>query len=131
MQLHGQCLCGHVRYTIEGPPLRVHYCHCGMCRRATGGPFAVLAWLKRDHLRWTSHVPAIRRSSPIAERGFCGECGTPLLLSYDGRDDIALTVGSLDDAARWAPTSHYGIEGRLPWADCGGGMPEAETKETF
>jgi hypothetical protein len=131
MQLHGQCLCGHVRYTVEGPPLRVHYCHCGMCRRATGGPFAVLAWVKRGHLRWTAQAPALRRSSPIAERGFCSHCGTPLLLSYDGRDDIALTVGSLDDPAHWAPTSHYGVEGRLPWADCGKGKPEAETREAF
>jgi hypothetical protein len=84
-------------------------------------PFAVLAWVARESLRWTSHGPAIRRSSPIAERGFCPECGTPLFLSYDGRDDIALTVGTLDDAACWAPTSHYGIESRLPWTDCGPG----------
>jgi hypothetical protein len=131
MKLHGQCLCGQVRYEMKGPPLRVHYCHCGMCRRATGGPFAVLAWVKRHDLRWTAQPPALRRSSPIAERGFCPECGTPLLLSYDGRGDIALTIGSLDDPASWAPASHYGVEGRLPWADCGKDLPEAETKERF
>jgi hypothetical protein len=131
MLFHGHCLCGYVRYDIIGPPLRVHYCHCEMCRRATGGPFAVLAWVARESLRWTSHGPAIRRSSPIAERGFCPECGTPLFLSYDGRDDIALTVGTLDDAACWAPTSHYGIESRLPWTDCGQGMRAVKTKESF
>jgi hypothetical protein len=131
MQLRGQCLCGHVRYEVDGPPLRVHYCHCGMCRRATGGPFAVLVWVRRDNVRWTPQPPAVRRSSPVAERGFCPECGTPLLLSYDGRGDIALTIGSLDSAASWAPGSHYGVEGRLPWADCGNGLPEASTKEKF
>src|SRR5215470_2435013 len=93
MLFRGHCLCGYVRYDITGPPLRVHYCHCEMCRRATGAPFAVLAWVTRKSLRWTSHGPAIRRSSPIAQRGFCPECGTPLLLSYDGREDIALTLG--------------------------------------
>jgi hypothetical protein len=102
-----------------------------MCRRATGGPFAVLAWIDRHNLRWITLPPALRRSSPIAERGFCPECGTPLLLSYDGRSDIALTVGSLDDAASWAPASNYGVEGRLPWVDCGKGLPEADTKERF
>lgn len=131
MQLRGQCLCGQVRYTIAGRPLRVHYCHCGMCRRATGSPFAVLAWVKRDDVRWSPQPPAIRRSSPIAERGFCPQCGTPLLLRYDNRDEVALTVGSLDDPAGWAPTSHYGIEGRLPWVDCGSGLRGSETKETF
>ena len=102
-----------------------------MCRRATGGPFAVLAWFRRTNLLWTTHPPAMRRSSPIAERGFCPECGTPLLLSYDGRGDIALTVGSLEEPASWAPVSHYSVEGRLPWADCGKGLPEADTKERF
>lgn len=131
MQLGGQCLCGDVRYVIEGPPLRVHYCHCSMCRRATGGPFAVLAWVKRDALQWISHAPAIRRSSPVGERGVCAQCGTPILLRYDNRDDVALTVGSLDDPVNWAPVSHYGVESRLSWAKCGTDLPEAETKERF
>jgi hypothetical protein len=88
-------------------------------------------WVNRHDLRWTAQPPTFRRSSPIAERGFCAECGTPLLLSYDGRGDIALMIGSLDDAAPWAPASHYGVEGRLPWADCGKDLPEANTKQRF
>jgi hypothetical protein len=102
-----------------------------MCRRTTGGPFAVLAWVNRSDLSWTSRRPISRRSSPIAQRGFCPECGTPLFLSYDGRDSIAIMIGTLDDPALWAPVSHYGVEARLPWADCGQGLPEATTKEFF
>jgi hypothetical protein len=101
------------------------------CAGATGSPFAVLAWVGRDDVRWIAQAPAIRRSSPLAERGFCRQCGTPLLLRYDNRDEVALTVGSLDDAAAWAPTSHCGIEGRLPRADCGSGLRGSGTKETF
>lgn len=43
-------------------------------------------------------------------------CGTPLYLAYDGRDDFALAVGSLDTPEGVTPTHHYGAEGRLPWA---------------
>lgn len=52
-----------------------------------------------------------------------------LLLSYDGRNDIAITVGSLDEPALWVPASHYGVESRLVWADSGPGLPESPTRE--
>ena len=91
----GGCLCGRVRYRMAGTP-RVHYCHCDMCRRATGSAFAVLAWTKFDRLFWTSGRPEYRRSSPLAERGFCPKCGSPLTLIYDANSrEIALHVGTL------------------------------------
>jgi hypothetical protein len=130
MELTGGCLCGSVRYTAEGPP-RVHYCHCNMCRKATGSAFAVLAWVAAKNLRW--HGTATRRerrSSPIAARSFCPRCGTPLTLAYDDRPErLALHAGTLDEPERFAPASHYGVEGRLAWVDCGTGLPEKATAE--
>ncbi|WP_441338882.1 GFA family protein [Mesorhizobium montanum] len=35
---YGGCLCGSIRYRLTVEP-RVHYCHCDMCRRATGSAF--------------------------------------------------------------------------------------------
>jgi hypothetical protein len=102
-----------------------------MCRRATGGPFAVLVWWQADAVQWTGAYPHVRRSSPIAERGFCGACGTPLLLRYDGEDRLALTLGSFDDPAPLRPTHHYGIEGRIDWVDCGAGLPGKATEQRF
>lgn len=126
----GGCLCGRTRYEASGG-LRVHYCHCGMCRRATGSAFAVLVWLDRSARRWSGARPAFYRSSPIATRGFCPACSTPLTLAYDGGDEIALHAGSLDDPSAVAPAYHYGVEGRLPCADCGQGLPERATKERW
>jgi len=44
-----------------------------------------------------------------------------LLLFYDGDlgKNLSLAVGSLDDQSGVKPDHHYGIESRLPWADCG------------
>jgi hypothetical protein len=128
----GGCLCGSVRYEAEDPP-RVHYCHCGMCRRATGSAFAVLAWVATASLRWTGGaLPHERRSSPIARRSFCPHCGTPLTLIYDERPErTALHGGTLDRIGEFAPQSHYGVEGRLAWTDCGSGLPEKPTAERW
>jgi len=44
-----------------------------------------------------------------------------LLLFYDADlgKSLSLAVGSLDDPSGVKPDDHYGIESRLPWADCG------------
>ncbi|WP_352637308.1 hypothetical protein [Mesorhizobium sp. M0674] len=36
-------------------------------------------------LSWNSGTPTYRRSSPIAQRGFCPECGSPLSLATTRR----------------------------------------------
>jgi hypothetical protein len=88
-----------------------------MCRRWTGAAFATLVWFGRSEIIWQGMAATPFRSSPIAMRSHCALCGTALALTYDGRDDIALAAGSLDDPARVTPTHNYGVEGKLPWPD--------------
>ncbi|WP_407866446.1 GFA family protein [Phyllobacterium phragmitis] len=127
----GGCLCGKRRYRFARPPSTSGYCHCSMCRRATGGPFAVLVRVDEDDLEWLSEPPATFRSSPIAKRGFCPDCGTPLFLRYDDDDRIRLTAGSLDHPERITPSYNYGIESRLPWVCYDDDLPGQPTQERF
>jgi len=99
-----------------------------MCRRWTGAAFATLVWFPRSAVRWIGE-PAAHRASSIAVRTHCAACGTPLSLAYDARDDIALTVGSMDAPQTMTPTHHSGVESRLPWADIGPGLPGKSTRE--
>lgn len=126
----GSCLCGAVQYSAEAPPRSVHYCHCSMCRRTTGSAFAVLAWWERDQLKWSGEL-RVYRSSPIAERGFCPHCGSPMVLAYDGQSEIAVHAGTLSNPNVFPPTYHYGSEARLAWADCAMALPAKETRERF
>ena len=127
----GGCLCGKIRYRVTGDP-RVHYCHCDMCRRATGSAFAVLAWLRSAGVSWQSEEPTYRRSSPLAQRGFCRACGTPLTLAYDAAvDEIALHVGTFDNPAELEPQYNYGSAQRLSWVCCGVDLPHRNTEEQW
>jgi hypothetical protein len=131
VEFSGGCLCGNIRYRATAAP-RVHYCHCDMCRRATGSAFAVLAWVPASYLSWTSGQPAYRRSSPIAERGFCRECGSPLALKYDAQDrEIALHAGTLDDPNTFEPRYNYGSGQRLGWVCCGIDLPHHDAEERW
>ncbi len=120
--LTGQCLCGDVRYQIDGPVGPPHACHCAQCLRQSGH-FAVSADVKRADfslieergLKWFI-------SSDFARRGFCQTCGSALF--WDGGDDkIYISVGSLDQPTGLRLASHifvdekadyYEIEDELP-----------------
>jgi hypothetical protein len=127
----GTCLCGATKWTADIDPTAVHYCHCSMCRRWTGSPFATLAWYPRSAVSWTGPKPVEFRSSPIAIRSHCGICGTPLHVAYDGQNEMALAIGSMDTPQTLKPTHHYGAEARLPWVDVGRSLPSKKTEEKW
>ena len=92
-------------------------CHCRMCQKAVGGPFAALSKVALKSFTWTRGLPASFRSSSSAERHFCAACGTPLTFQRLGGDAIEVTTGSLDAPALVPPTTNFGTEARLPWIE--------------
>src|SRR6195952_3620090 len=112
----GGCQCGAIRYALyEIPESAV--CHCRMCQKAVGGPFAALSKVKATSLAWTRGEPARFQSSSAAERHFCAACGTPLTFHFLDSDAIEVTTGSLDNPSALPPTRNFGTEGRLAWID--------------
>ncbi len=94
----GGCQCGAVRYALfETPESTV--CHCRMCQKAVGGPFAALSKVKWANFAWTRGQPASFQSSSAAERHFCAACGTSLTFHFLVGDEIEVTTGSLDSPA--------------------------------
>jgi len=127
----GGCLCGAVRYESSKPPNLVGFCHCRMCQRAYGGLFAVFADFPGDAFRFTHGEPQHYRSSEIATRGFCPECGTPITFQYDGSSGPAIMVGTLDRPEDWPPTwEHSGVESKVPWFEISDDLPQTTTEES-
>lgn len=111
----GGCQCGAVRYVLDEPPEHVHVCHCRMCQKAVGGPFAVICPVQKTALRVTRGAISYYRSSDVARRGFCAACGTPLTFDYPEADDTGVLVGTLDEPDRAPPVAQHGNEGRVAW----------------
>jgi len=115
LALTGGCQCGAVRFTCEAAPVNVHVCHCRMCQKAVGGPFAVICPVLKAAFRVTRGAFAWFKSSDLARRGFCRDCGTPMIFDYPDYPDIGILVGAFDNPAAVPPVVQYGIESRLPW----------------
>ena len=105
----GGCLCGAVRYTVEGPLRDVVVCHCRECQRWHGRACAATAAWQRDMrltetrgLRWMDS-PA---SANDARRGFCGVCGSSLFWEAPERPTISIAAGTLDDPGHLRLAGH-------------------------
>jgi len=128
ISVSGGCQCGAVRYHTDEMLDNAHLCHCRMCQKAVGNIFAALVAAPKSALTWTRGAPAEFQSSDHATRGFCAACGTPLYYSSLDNDRINLTIGSLDEAEKFAPKIQMSMESRLPWIDTLPALPdEGET----
>ncbi len=125
MSLSGGCLCGAVRYLASAQPLSVNWCHCSLCRRASGAPALAWASFKATDVVITRGEVATFRAPSTARRGFCPSCGGALIMWIDGSDKVDITVGSLDEAAKVQPAFHLWCESRLPWFETADELPRA------
>lgn len=129
-RLTGGCQCGAVRYELTEPPLRACICHCRMCQKASGQPFMAFATVRQEHLNWTRGAPGVFKSSNVAQRGFCKDCGTPLTFKFEG-EEINVTTGSLDDPTAAPPTVQYGVESAIAWCATLNDLPRIRTEDDF
>jgi hypothetical protein len=120
----GGCLCGRVRFAATPSHREGYYCHCRMCQLAFGNTRASYLNLRKDEVRWTAEPPARYQSSKLAERGFCGHCGTPLSFAFLASERMDLSIGSLDDPAAFEPVSHFAVESRVANWHAPDGLPE-------
>ena len=125
----GGCQCGAVRYALYAEPSNPHVCHCRMCQKASGGYFGAFAGVPLADFAWEKGTPGVFKSSELAERGFCRDCGTPLSFRYIDRDRISVSLGSLDDPARVVPVKQFGLESRLPFIAAIASLPGTRTED--
>ncbi len=96
----GGCLCGAVKYEIQGTLYNVINCHCSKCRRIHGH-FSAYASAKREDFKLTDQsglkwYRSIKDETPDVYRGFCQECGASLFWDARGDSYIYISAGTLD-----------------------------------
>ncbi|MFN3209760.1 MAG: GFA family protein [Roseovarius sp.] len=101
MRKTGTCLCGAVAIDIPDAPETTGACHCGMCRKWSGGIYLGLhVKAGTADITGADNITAYA-SSDWAERCFCATCGTNLFfrITAEGpmQGDMHVGLGLLDD----------------------------------
>ena len=120
----GGCYCGKVRYHASRISSEVTECHCSQCRKQAGHRYASAGATAGDveidggdNITWF-------RSSPGAERGFCGTCGSTLFWRSLNDEEIAILAASIDDATGLRVASHIFVESKGDYYDIDDGLPQ-------
>ena len=125
--LTGSCMCGHVRYEIDGPPLAMYHCHCSVCRAASGAGFATNIAVAASGFRVVAGSEALQAhvSSVGKRRHFCGRCGSPIYSHAEATSHlVSVRTGTLHQDPGLTPRFHTHVDSKAPWTVITDGLPQ-------
>jgi hypothetical protein len=125
----GSCLCGGVRFRIEGALAPIQVCHCGQCRKAQGTPFATNLPVGRDRFHLDDGEALLRgyESSAGKRRVFCSRCGSPVYSVRKAAPEVLrIRAGLLDAPLETRPAWHFHTGSKCNWWPIDDGLPQYE-----
>jgi hypothetical protein len=123
--IEGGCLCGRVRYEIDGRISRTWLCHCQKCRKTTGSAFHASAVCRPDQFRLTKGEDEIAayEDTPGYRVRFCRTCGSPAPSYLENHGLVFLHVGTLEGDPDTVISHHIFVGSKAPWFEIRDELP--------
>jgi hypothetical protein len=118
MCITGSCLCGEVKFEIDGDFESFYLCHCRFCQKDTGSAHASNLFSSTAKLVWKSgqdkiktyHLPSTKHM-----KSFCSNCGSALPnVQMDGKL-LVVPAGRLNQDISIKPNAHIFTSRRASW----------------
>ena len=123
----GSCLCGGLRYEIQGEIGDIVQCHCRKCRKANGSAFATNAPIQKADFKIVQGEHLLKKfaSSPTTQRCFCSECASPIIsIKAETPETYRLRLGTLDTPLEHKPTMHIFTAYKAEWESIADDLPQ-------
>lgn len=125
----GSCLCGGIRFEIRSSLAPIQVCHCSLCRKAQGGPFAtnIPVELSAFHFLSGENLLTFYESSPGKQRCFCSRCGSPIFSRKDSLPNILrVRAGLINEPLPVKPEFHAFVGSKCNWWQINDSLPQFE-----
>lgn len=123
--MQGSCNCKSVTFKVVAPPKGMSMCHCGQCRKQSGGVWS--SAFVEDHdliiegdVRWY-------QSSADAKRGFCPICGAFLFWKHKIDSTTSFALGAIDGPTGVTLEKHIFVSDKGDYYEIADGVPQRET----
>lgn len=118
----GSCLCGGVRFEIEGRVSPIGQCHCSLCRKVSGAASNATLLTAKRSFRWVSGQDMIEIFTKKTDwtTSFCRVCGCPVPELRANGKLYAVPAGSLDDDPGTRVEQHIYVGSKAAWDEIAG-----------
>lgn len=120
LPFRGRCLCGQVAYQVSAEPIKMGFCHCRSCQKATGSAYWPFVLIKEDTFTLSGPVQAyqtIGDSGQSVKRIFCQHCGSTLCSQSSVWSGFrTVSASSLDDPSIFQPQVDIWVSEAQPWS---------------
>ncbi len=126
--IRGSCLCGGVRFEIEGKVSAIGQCHCSLCRKVSGAASNAVTLTARRSFRWVAGEDLIQTFTKMTNwtTSFCRVCGCPGPELRANGKLFAVPAGGLDDDPVARVEQHIYVGSRAPWDEIVGAAHQYE-----
>ena len=114
----GSCLCGRVKYEVEGSFESFFLCHCKFCQKDTGSAHAANLFSTSSKLNWLSGDDFVKNFNLPNTRhvkAFCSHCGSAVPSIQNEGKLIVVPAGSLDVVVKIRPRAHLFVGSKANW----------------
>jgi hypothetical protein len=123
------CLCGAIRFEVDGEFERFFLCHCEYCRKDTGSAHAANLFSSSATLKWTTGEENIAQFTLPATRhskSFCRTCGSAVPMLQMNTKLLVVPAGSLNSEVRIRPDAHIFVSSKAGWDEALESVPRIE-----
>ncbi len=115
----GTCLCGGIRFSLDGPFQMMTHCHCSRCRKHHGSAFATFVGAPAAGFEWLSGRSDIStwNAANAMPRHFCPICGSVVPAADDPGELRFIPAGNLIEDCGVKPEAHIFAASKAPWYD--------------
>ncbi|MGR3616973.1 MAG: GFA family protein [Paracoccaceae bacterium] len=122
--ISGSCLCGDITFETDADPQGVSMCHCGQCRKQSGGIWSS-AYVADDALTITGPVNWFA-SSKTARRGSCQRCGSFLFWKAHDENTTSFALGAVDGPTGLMLAKHIFVADKGDFYEIADGVPQQD-----
>jgi hypothetical protein len=123
-KLTGSCLCGEIKFEVDGPMRAVRYCHCEQCCKTSGHFVAATACADADLVMRVETGLRWYQSSADAKRGFCGNCGSSVFWRPNSSDKMHVMAGCIDAPTGLHAEEHIYVAQAADYYSIDDGLPQ-------
>jgi hypothetical protein len=124
----GGCLCGSVRYRVQGEPAIGMVCHCRFCQRRLATAFAMIAYFAENQVEMlqgelSTYEHRSDETSRWLRLQFCPRCGTTICHTAEARPGFrGIAAGTFDDPDWFKIERHIWTRSARPWVSVPAGV---------